>query len=53
LNIDLGINNERQDCKMGAVCVGSCGKGGRVNARDEGEGIGLMSFKEIEQGNLL
>jgi hypothetical protein len=21
LNIDLNINNERQDCKIGAVCV--------------------------------
>jgi hypothetical protein len=22
LNIDLNINNERQDCKTGTVCVG-------------------------------
>jgi hypothetical protein len=26
LNIDLGINNERQDCKLGTV-EGSCGRG--------------------------
>jgi hypothetical protein len=22
LNIDFGINNERQDCKIGTLCVG-------------------------------
>jgi hypothetical protein len=52
LNIDFGINNERQDCKTGTVGErGTCGKG-RVNGGDEGEGIWLMGFiylQEIEQ----
>jgi hypothetical protein len=30
LNIDLEINNEKQDCKIGTVCVGTCG-GGKMN----------------------
>jgi hypothetical protein len=49
LNIDFGINNERQH--RYSVCVGTCGRG-RVNGRDEGEGIWLMDFiyiYEIEQ----
>jgi hypothetical protein len=27
LNIDLEINNERQDCKIGTVWTGTCGRG--------------------------
>jgi hypothetical protein len=26
LNIDFRINNERQDCKIGAVLGGTCGR---------------------------
>jgi hypothetical protein len=55
LNTDLNINNERQDCKIGTVWGGSCGKG-RGNGGDEGERIWLMDFIyvcEIEQRNLL
>jgi hypothetical protein len=40
LNIDSGINNERQDCEIGPVCVrGLVGVWGRVGGGDEGEGI--------------
>jgi hypothetical protein len=37
LNIDLGINNGRQDSKIGTVCVwgGTCGS--REGERDEDE----------------
>jgi hypothetical protein len=43
LNTDFGINNERQDCKIGTVCVGGEASGrGRGNEKDEGEGIWLM-----------
>jgi hypothetical protein len=47
LSIDFGINNERQDCKMGMVCGRGlvCG----VNGGDEDEGIGWMSFIYIEE----
>jgi hypothetical protein len=46
LNINLEINNERQDCKIGFVCVCVCVcvcvyAGGRVNKGDQGEGIWL------------
>jgi hypothetical protein len=38
LNTDFGIRNERQDCKIGTVCVeGEC-------HRDEGEGIRWIGF---------
>jgi hypothetical protein len=52
LSIDLGINNERQGCEIGIMCVGGspCGRG-RVNEGDEVE-IWLMGFiyiYEIEQ----
>jgi hypothetical protein len=30
LNIDLGINNERQDCIIGTVWFGTYGKGGKM-----------------------
>jgi hypothetical protein len=45
LNIDVRINNETQDCKIGMMCRGEgiWGKG-RVNGRDEGDGIWLMGF---------
>jgi hypothetical protein len=34
LNNDLGIKNEKQDCKVGIICVwGTCGRG-RVNEGD-------------------
>jgi hypothetical protein len=42
LSIDLGINNEGQDCKMGTVCGGMWE--GRVNGGSEGEGIWVMGF---------
>jgi hypothetical protein len=40
LNIDLEINNERQNYK-----IDTCGRG-KVN-KDEGEGIWLMDFMYI------
>jgi hypothetical protein len=53
LNVDLGINNERQDYKKGTVCVGVLFvEVGRANQGDESEGIWLMGFKciyKIEQ----
>jgi hypothetical protein len=56
LNINLNINNKRQDCKIGTVCAGILVGEGRVNEVDEGEGIWFMDFiylHEIEQRNLL
>jgi hypothetical protein len=44
LNIDFGINNERQDCKIGTVCRVVLVGGGSVNGRDEGEEIWLTGF---------
>jgi hypothetical protein len=44
LNIDLGINNERQDCKLGTVYVGVLVQGSRVKRGYEGERIWLMGF---------
>jgi hypothetical protein len=55
LNIDFDINKERQHCKIGTVCRVTCGMG-RVNERDESEGIWWMDFiylNEIKQRNLL
>jgi hypothetical protein len=49
LNIDFGINNKRQNCKIGTVWGGTYGT---VNGGDKGEGIWLMDFTniyEIEQ----
>jgi hypothetical protein len=46
LNFDLGISNERQDCKIGTVCVcggSTCGRE-RMSGGDEGEGRWLMDF---------
>jgi hypothetical protein len=44
LNIDFGVKNERQDYKIGIVCLGgTCGRG-RVNEGDEGKGIRSMDF---------
>jgi hypothetical protein len=43
LNMEFGINNERQNCKISSVLVGTCGRG-RVNGGDESEGIWLMGF---------
>jgi hypothetical protein len=44
-DIDLGIKNERQVCKIGTVCVEGvvCG-GERVNGGEEGEEIWSMDF---------
>jgi hypothetical protein len=36
LDIDFGINNERQECKIGAMCGGYLWKR-RVNGGDESE----------------
>jgi hypothetical protein len=48
----LGINNERQDCKIGNAGVGYMWE--EVNERDEGEGIWLVDFiYKIEQWNPL
>jgi hypothetical protein len=45
LNTDFGINNERQDCKIGAVSGrGVLVEGGRINGGDKSEGIWLMGF---------
>jgi hypothetical protein len=47
LNIDFGINNERQDYKIGTVCGGRLLAGaGRVNGGEESERIWLMCFIE-------
>jgi hypothetical protein len=56
LNIDLEINDERQDCKIGTMYGGILVGGRRVSEGDEGEGMWLMDFiylNEIEQLNLL
>jgi hypothetical protein len=40
VNINLNINNESQDCKIGTVCAGVGTSGGkRVKEGDEGDGI--------------
>jgi hypothetical protein len=39
LNNDFGINNERQDCEIGTVCVWILVGRGEVNGSDEGKGI--------------
>jgi hypothetical protein len=53
LNIDLGINKERQDCKIGTMWGGEVLVGERRgNGGDKGEGIWLLDFiyvYEIEQ----
>jgi hypothetical protein len=43
LNIDFGINNGRQYCKIGTVRRGYLWEG-RVNGGHEGEGIWLRGF---------
>jgi hypothetical protein len=43
LNIDFGINNERQDCNIGTGWRSTCGRG-RGNREDESEGIWLVGF---------
>jgi hypothetical protein len=51
LNIDFGIENKRQDCKLGTVCVhvgDTCGIG-KMNGGDEDEGIWLMGFIYIHE----
>jgi hypothetical protein len=49
LNINLNINNERQDYKIGTVCVGCTSRRGK----GEGRLMDLIYLYEIEQGNLL
>jgi hypothetical protein len=45
LNIDLALNNKRQDCKINtSVCGGVLVGGGRVNKEDKGEGIWLIDI---------
>jgi hypothetical protein len=39
VDIDFGIDNKRQGCKIGTVCVWILLKGKRVNGRDESEEI--------------
>jgi hypothetical protein len=51
LNIDVDTNKERQDCKVGTVCMGYVWEG-EVNGGDEGEGIWWRHFiylHEIEE----
>jgi hypothetical protein len=39
LNIDFGINNERQDCKIGTGWGNTCGRGrvtGKMKVREYG-----------------
>jgi hypothetical protein len=45
LNINFGIKNESQDCKIGTV------EGWMVNEGDEGEGIWLVYFIYIHEMN--
>jgi hypothetical protein len=55
LNIDFGISNRRQDCEIGTMLRGACGRRRRVNEGDEGEGVWLTGFThmyKIEQCNL-
>jgi hypothetical protein len=42
--MDFGINNERQDCKIGTGCVVVLVGRERVNGGDESEGIWLMGI---------
>jgi hypothetical protein len=45
LSVNLNINNENQDCKIGTVCVyvwGILAEGERV--KEGGDGIWLMDF---------
>jgi hypothetical protein len=48
LNTDFGVNNERQDCKIGTVC-GVLVRGGIVSRGDEGEGRWWMGFIYIHE----
>jgi hypothetical protein len=43
LNINFGIKNKRQDCKISTVWGGTCGRG-RENGGDEGKEIRLIVF---------
>jgi hypothetical protein len=43
LYIDFGINNERQDCKIGALCGGVLVGRVRMTSGDEHEGIQSMA----------
>jgi hypothetical protein len=45
LNVDFGINNERQDCNIGTVCLWE----GRVKGGDEYEGKGSMNSTYIKE----
>jgi hypothetical protein len=47
LNIDFGINNERQDCKAGTVCWEDACMG--MNGEDEDEGRGSIDFIYIRK----
>jgi hypothetical protein len=52
LNIVFGINNEKQDCKIGPVSMGGTCVYRGMKRGDEDEGIGSLGFiytKEIEQ----
>jgi hypothetical protein len=56
LNIDLNINNENQDCKIGTVCAGMESEGasgrGKGEGRRLGEVIWLMDFIHCMKQNL-
>jgi hypothetical protein len=49
LNIDLEINNERQDCKLGTVYREVLVGEGMVNEGDKVEGIWLMDFMYLHE----
>jgi hypothetical protein len=58
LNVNLNINNENEDCKIGTVCdeMGVLMEGGRAKEGDLGNGMWLMDFinlYETELKNLL
>jgi hypothetical protein len=45
----LGIDNERQDCKIGTGCLGGiCGRGSK-NERDQCEGLWLIDFIHLNE----
>jgi hypothetical protein len=48
LNIDLGNNNERQDCRTGTECWGSLWVGG-MNVGVEEEGIRPVVFIYVKK----
>jgi hypothetical protein len=48
LNIDLRINKERQDYKIGTVWGGTCGMG-RIYEAEKGKDLWLIDFMYIHE----